>query len=408
MEGNRVELKYYDPVLAKVTCPKKLDRQYVPCKIYETEASSALLDTTLYVKANPYMYNMAIDLNTIDLSKFNSYTGRWRAKRNPSVVTFLELLETDTHPLCFVPMRNMDKEIKVIAYLEKELEKERNNIIKAGKASNNIEYELLIRDKMFISSITKNRQLFNRFQVVKKASEVYSPTPLYKRLVRMLTYFGHDTSISRYGSLPDCEVKYALANEIDISQEYKKEALYKARAVWYTRYVRNYTPPDEIEFEDNSEMLEKVKQHLRLVKGLKITYLRKRMLAHYSSSSFKTSPDAAPKGYYPPFITDKVKSPLLYSGEAWALHFTINDIDYQEDNLIYFCTPEQYVKAMTSMGRPDLVKNWKPWSDLLFISSDWYEDTNLGSPSSRKLSLAAWVLGPFIKGCIKNGRGNPL
>jgi hypothetical protein len=426
MEDNRVELKYYDPILSKVVCPVPIGRDFVPAMVSYTEGPTSLLRTTLHVKTRPgstgkfICRTEVIDLNTIDLSKFNQHTRRWKARVNPSVITFLDLLASDSHPLCFVPKWCIGNRENVISYLSDELIKERDNIIEYTNCSDSTKNELLFVDGIHVSSDTGAAQQFYRFQTVERRDRTYNITPVYKRLTKMLNYFGYYSHVNTYGSLPRCEVTYTLVDGEKVpvlSQDDKENALYKAQSLWSPRNQWNYDPPDEVEFEDNTEMLEKVKEHLSMIKGLKITYLRKRMLAYYSDGYFSTSPDAAPKGYCPPFLDSYKNFPLLYSGEAWTLHFTVNDKDYQHDNFIYFCTPEQYVKAMTSMGRGDLVENWEPWSDLLWISSDWCERNgkvnynkgiDLSTPHRRRLSLAAWILGPFTQKCIEIGLGNPL
>jgi hypothetical protein len=426
MGDNRVELKYYDPVLTKMICPAPMGRDFVPAVVSNTEGPTSLIRTTLYVKTRPgstgkfISRREVIDLNTVDLSRFNQHTRRWRLKRNPSVVTFLDLLAEDAHPLCFVPKWCIGSRENIISYLSDELIKERDNIIEYTNYSDDTKKELLFYDGMRVSSDTGTSQYFHRFQVTERRDRQYNITPVYKRLVKMLNHFGYYSHVNTYGSLPKYETAYMLVDgkpDSVLSQEDKKHALYEAQSLWSPRNQWNFDPPSEVEFEDNSEMLEKVKQHLSMIKGLEITYLRKRMLAYYSDGHFSTSPDAAPRWYRPPFLDSYRSFPLLYSGEAWTLYFTIDGKDYQNGSFIYFCTPDQYVKAMTSMGREDLVKDWEPWSDLIFISSDWCERNgkvnynngiDLSTPHRRRLSLAAWILGPFTQRCIETGLGNPL
>jgi hypothetical protein len=427
MEANKVELKDYNFALATVRLfPHSDNRGIILSKITKCKAASFLEGAPIYIEPRGNIVFEVIDLNTIDLSKFNRATGEWEGGNIPTVVPFKAQLFEDTHPLCFIPKKYRCTDW-FASYIASEIEKERKNIERTAATFSppgyNTIYKKLVTytDSYNRSTDTGNVRMFHRFQLVEEMLVKALSTKAFDRLLELVDYFVgssvfnyHRDFLSSYMSIykPISGVQPPV-----ISKEDKEKVIKKANRYWRPRNCWNYDPPSEVEFEDNVEMLEKVKQHLSMIKGLEITYLRKRMLAYYSDGAFVTSPDAAPKGYHPPFLISHVSDPLLYSGEVWTLHFTINSVDYQNDNFIYFCTPEQYVNAMTSIGRPDLVKNWKPWSDLIFVSSDWCErnskskysdEIDLSTPNRRRLSLITWILGPFTQKCIEDGIGNPL
>jgi hypothetical protein len=429
MEANRVELKDYNFVFAIVRLFSCSDnRGIVLGKITECKSASFLEGAPIYIKPRENTVSEVVDLNTIDLSKFNRATGEWEGGNIPTAVPFKTQLFENTHPLCFVPEKYRCADW-FASYIAAEIEEERRNIERTtatlnSLSSNTIYKKLVTYTDSYDRSIdTGDMRMFHRFQLVEEILVKVFSTEAFNRLLELVNYFVgssvfnyHHDFISSY--ISTCKLISGIQPPV-ISKEDKKKVIKKANRYWRPRNCWNYDPPNEVEFEDNTEMLEKVKQHLSMIKGLEITYLRKRMLAYYSDGAFVTSPDAAPKGYHPPFLISHVSDPLLYSGEVWALHFNISSKDYQRDNFIYFCTPEQYVNAMTSMGRPDLVKDWKPWSDLIFVSSDWCErnsksrygdedEIDLSTPNRRRLSLATWILGPFTQKCIEDGLGNPL
>jgi hypothetical protein len=434
MEDNRVELANYSPILAVVEY-KHYSCQEVTIKgkIRSCKSIPSLVNATVYIKVGTDPKEIkftsskeyaVVDLRIYDTEKFNVNTKRWKGG-TPTVVPLTKLLVDDAHPLCFIPKRYRKYEINVRTYLRHVITDEKKSI-ESGVKDFNSEHDFMIlsRDLYEKSLITGEDTTFHRFERVKYKRTYPALTEKFNRLLGIIKYFEDFSyiyqlteSFSKYNN------EYCLDSGVHVpvmSEEDKKDIMSKARFFWSSRNCWNFDPPNEVEFEDNTEMLEKVKQHLSMIKGLEITYLRKRMLAYYSDGAFATSPDAAIRGHRPWFLviySSYIDKPLLYSGEAWSLHFTINNKDYQRNNFIYFCTPDQYVKAMTSMGREDLLENWEPWSDLMFISSDWCERNgkvnynkgiDLSTPHRRRLSLATWILGPFIQKCIEDGLGNPL
>jgi hypothetical protein len=434
MEDNRVELADYSPILAVVKYRHySCQEATLKGKIHSCKSIPSLVNATVYIKVatDPKEIKLTssreyavVDLKIYDTEKFNVNTKRWKGG-TPTMVPLTKLLADDEHPLCFIPEKYRKHEINVRTYLRHVITEEKKSI-ESGVKNFTPEYDLMILNKDLYekSFVTGENTTFHRFERVKYKRTCPAPTEKFNRLLNIISYF--ETFYYTYQlteSLSKYNNEYCLDGGVHVpvmSEEDKEAIISEARFFWHPRNCWNYDPPSEVEFEDNSEMLEKVKQHLSMIKGLEITYLRKRMLAYYSDGPFITSPDAALRGYQPPFLarySSYIDKPLLYSGEAWSLHFTINNKDYQRNNFIYFCTPDQYVKAMTSMYRKDLLENWKPWSDLMFISSDWCERNgkvnynkgiDLSTPHRRRLSLAAWILGPFIQKCIEDGLGNPL
>ncbi len=73
-------------------------------------------------------------------------------------------------------------------------------------------------------------------------------------------------------------------------------------------------------------------------------------------------------------------------------------------SLVYFCTPEQYYDAFKDT-RPDLVENFEPWSDLIWISSDNCQRKNaenygrfvdMQTPNFKRLSLYEWIITDLV------------
>jgi hypothetical protein len=199
------------------------------------------------------------------------------------------------------------------------------------------------------------------------------------------------------------------------------QLLKDARASFNCRNSWNHDYPSEKEFEDTTEMYLQVVEHCKNIPGFQVISLRKRDLAYYSDGSFTSSPDAYPKTYAKKldngFQVLGNGAPLLYAGEAWCLYFNIAGKDYLGGNHIYFATPEQYKNAYKD-GRPDLVpEGWEPWSDLIWISSDWCERNrnktldsgiNLSTPNTRRLSLFNWIMSAFLQHCVEHSLGNPF
>jgi hypothetical protein len=379
------------------------------------------LDAGTYSIANQDYYTIVFDINTLDLS----------SPETPIAVPLVKQLVEDTHPLCFIPEKYRYNKA-TCPVTARFLKQHYRNLITSyflhslEEEVNKLPVNPVNEDSNFIVDVEDKYtdKMLYRFQKLCFSDNNRDPrgsSPVIINLLQLKSFF--EGSRVNYSEPVEIEREdRPLVHSKDIrppvvSWYQRSELIKEAKTCWKPRNCWNYDPPNEVEFEDNSEMLEKVKQHLSMIKGLEITYLRKRMLAYYSDGAFAASPDAAPEWYHPPFLTSHVSDPLLYSGEAWSLHFTINNKDYQRNNFIYFCTPDQYVKAMMSMYREDLVENWEPWSDLIFISSDWCERNgkvnyndgiDLSTPHRRRLSLAAWILGPFIQKCVEDGLGNPL
>jgi hypothetical protein len=214
-----------------------------------------------------------------------------------------------------------------------------------------------------------------------------------------------------------------------VSQEESLKLLKKCGEGYRSGWNRDY--PTYLEFEDNQEMLERVKEHLAPIPGLKITYLRKRWLGYFSDGGFSLTPDAINgnktgkvikylQGNFdqPLQLADGSKSqddigqPCIYLGEAWVMHFTVDNKNVLGNgNLVAFATPEQFVKAYEN-ARPDLLEGFIPWSDFIFISSDWCErngSTNyskgidLQTPHQRRMSLLHWIIGPCASRCLRHG-----
>jgi hypothetical protein len=191
----------------------------------------------------------------------------------------------------------------------------------------------------------------------------------------------------------------------------------------------NYNPPNKMVFESNIEMYDKVMEHCADIPGFRITYLRKVELLYMSDGEMEYTPHAInhPKysdkvieiyeneyGIRDHRIVDRAANihiyntltvPVIYLGEAWLIKFLVFNKDLLRDCRVYFATPEQFYRAYENT-RPDLLEGFKPFSDLMTITSDWCSRNDptstygagidLYSPWSQRQSLKAWILGPAI------------
>jgi hypothetical protein len=427
---SRVELKDYKGAFVIATIANRSTTsnslvEYSITTVYDISLAH-LVGTRIYSQEGIGIYSISkhnywtlvFDINTLDLS----------SPETPIAVPLVKQLVEDTHPLCFIPEKYRYHKSKCsvpVGYLGEHY----RNLIRdyiLYSLEEEVNRSPVNEDSNFIIDI-KDRYTYGmtcRFQKLYFSDadgNLRGISPAYMNLLRLKSFF--EGSRVNYFEPAEIEIGSRFlvhSNDIRppvVSQDRMSELIKEAKMCWTARNCWNFDPPNEVEFEDNSEMLEKVKQHLSIIKGLEITYLRKRMLAYHSDGAFSLSPDAAPEWFISPFSDYYERNPTLYSGEAWALYFTINNKNYLGSTFVYFCTPDQYIKAMTSMHREDLVENWEPWGDLLFISSDWCERNgtanykigiDLSTPHRRRLTLLNWILGPFVQRCIQYGSGNPL
>jgi len=374
-----------------------------------------------------HVTNITVDLNTVDITNFNPSTRRWRKGGTPTVRSFEYQLVKDIHQFCEIPNKivsDFDKKISAKEFKEgalyivlhsytttlwKGLEEYIEN--NCDKVEEDTEY--IIPADVNTSNKFPGEVVIPRFTLAHregtKSYNIKINSPWVKsRLSKVLNKSEDNISYTPVDSLTVPKISNNDINSI----------VQESLSNWSARNIWNSDPPSSIEFEDNTEMLAQTKKHLSLIPGLEITYLRKKNLVYCSDGGFSVSPDAADKSYQPSFTKERISRPILYSGNAWEIRFTIDGKDYIRNNHIYFCTPDQYVASMKEMGRGDLVgKDFVPWSDLLWISSDWCERNgsrnynegiDLSSPNHRRLPLYQWILGPFFQKCIESGLGNPL
>ena len=199
---------------------------------------------------------------------------------------------------------------------------------------------------------------------------------------------------------------------------------------WRARNAWNSDVPTVIELDKDriEKMKDQVLAHCKLLSGFEIVDLRPVNLAYFSDGSYTLAADAInqPKSGYSvkrdaegKHVVVKGKQdttaskPCIYCGEAWRIYFQFGGKDYLAGHYVYFATPEQFVDAYKT-ARPDLLgDDWQPWSDLIFISSDYCErngahakDTGKGidiqTPHQKRVALWQWILGPFLGRCAYN------
>lgn len=210
----------------------------------------------------------------------------------------------------------------------------------------------------------------------------------------------------------------------------------KIRALYYPATF-NTMPASTIDRTDNKEMLKKVREHLKNLPGIEITYLRKVYLCYLSDGNSSLTPDrinARSKLAYDNtipidknpllLVTNKsekpgycvVNYPCIYLGEAWQVGFTVGGVDYLKGCKVFFTTPETFEREYKK-HRKSLVKGFKPWSDLIFICSDWCERNgtknyskgiDLQTPHQKRMSLSDWIIGPFCQHAQTNCKVHPF
>lgn len=415
---DRVELKNYKPNLVKVCRNKVID----PGSTLNGGSINLLeLDKNTYLSSlNIYSHYAYIDLNLIE-GTYNPTTKRWKGRKNtPSCHDFIDLILNNLHPLTYIN-KNTDKHyigsfpsngaIILKDYLESVIEE----IIKKYKGNpiseDDYSYEITTKDRS---------NIYFRFSLLKKKISASIDSEL-NNLKYIYNYIGYPCAnfykeaLKKYSLLEeDLAIDTELKTPSVDTQEIER-LLKVAKKDFIVRNNWNIDPPSIIEFEDNSEMIDQVYSHCQAIQGFEIKYLRKRQLAYYSDGSMNLTPDRIDNDYHKSELA-RGHQPLIYCGEAWCIYFKINGKDYLGGNHVYFATPEQYYEAYKDK-RPDLVENFKPWSDLLWISSDWCERNgrenyhkgiDLSTPNRRRLSLLTWILGPLLQKCIESGLGNPL
>jgi hypothetical protein len=192
----------------------------------------------------------------------------------------------------------------------------------------------------------------------------------------------------------------------------------------------NYNFVTEAEFDQKriEDMKEQVMKHCYLIPGFEIIDLRPVQHVYVSDGGFALSSDAFNHPDNPNKVdvyyengfrsqeptNHKFTSPVLYDGEAWRIYFKVAGKDpLRKTCFVYFATPGQFAAAYEK-ARPELVKDFQPWSDLLFISSSWCERNgsrdkeagngiNLQTPHLKRIALWQWIVGPMISNCRANG-----
>jgi len=380
-----------------------------------------------------------VDLNTVDFSNYNLTSKRWKFKTKPTVETFLSQLISKTHPLIEFESEEFVEDLVMPAEVETDLEI--SEVITTTKA-------LVKLDNMFPASKGVSANL-NRFNVCTATtnSPVQKITNITLYDCPMTSYlrdaFNQGCTLSTNTNLyyyfnpkelsKKVETTYYLAslNPPQVTDEQRTALLKEASKNYKQEDYWIISSPNEVEFEDNSAMLEQVREHCKGIPGFEVVYLRKHIAAYVSDGSMECTLDAV--NYHTPKLSIHTEydnqnilrvlydkngsgSPLIYFGECYQIYFTIGGKDVLEGCRILFATPEQYYAAYSKL-RPDIVDNFVPWSDLLFIGSSWCQRNrlksldkgyNLQTPKSSPRSLYAWIVDSAFSRIYGNGHSDTI
>lgn len=358
-----------------------------------------------YWQLAPFLNANFVDLADVPLHLYNSNTGRWKTKNGkaPEVRSLLQKVEDGDAPAF---LYDKDLYLRIQARMMGELDDFRRPDGEECAVP-------LLEDQL-----NKNYPRFSTGTSIRpKANEALRERAIFVDF--WATLFGNGSALlywyNRY-SEGDSTVVPTSQELFTQDPEEQARLVEAARAKWRPRNCWNHDAPHIIEFEDASEMRAKLEKHCSMIPGFKVTMLRKRRLAYFSDGQMKLTPDAINHpdfGYGVSFknrehVVHKGQGtchePCIYLGDAWACRFEINGVDYLGGNVVYFATPEQFEAAFRGV-RDDLVpEGWTPYSDLIFISSDWCErngQTNydkgfdLSTPNNRRLAVWQWILGPL-------------
>jgi hypothetical protein len=280
-------------------------------------------------------------------------------------------------------------------------------------------YKVFPYDNCLIGSQDKIEEFQNLTTLIRQT--VYrNITFTANTLVKKTLTYDVNKILSHY--LTDLDLNTSVKNpfKVSVSELSEKQLnsiinspIFKEKSIPCSRWNYTATHPLTLDLNLRNEMLEKVKQHLSGIPDLKIIHLSLRKLAYFSDGSRKNTPDAInhkdtnifhTNNFYEfhndPSNKPAAADPCIYLGDAWCLYFETSKYDFlQAGSMIYFCTPEQFVDAYKDK-RPDLIENFEPWSDLMFISSDFCERNgsenyrfhiDLQTPHRKRLSLYHWI-----------------
>jgi len=278
--------------------------------------------------------------------------------------------------------------------------------------------QLLITDTEWYQNIVHNLEVLNQILPYSRSRDYLAALWNYPEYVKTST--------------ASAETEYNKKHQFSLEELYKavETSHYKQRSGFNAdraSYIEVNTPVEEIE-----KMKEQVLHHCRFIPNLEIKDLRKISLVYNSDGDFANTADAvnhpktkrdivwsAKEGYHVVPVNKDLgpqwARPVIYVGEAWRIYFTIGGVDYLQNNFVNFVTPEQFLDCYTKL-RPDLIEEgWKPWSDLIFISTDWCERNgarvkqttgaiDLQSPHQKRIALWQWIIGPLAGKCLQNGK----
>lgn len=231
---------------------------------------------------------------------------------------------------------------------------------------------------------------------------------------------------------------FFVPKQNDFTEEQKIAYLKEATMHGFPTGTFNAVIPSmcEFDFDEREVVFEQIRKHLAQFPAIQLIDIAKKYICYTSDAGslrWELTPDAVNQprfnrhfdleqdehGIYHYKMKEGCNSSeraIIYIGECWAVYFTVGGEDVLKGNRVFVATPKQFKKAYQGL-RDDLIpEDWEPWSDFMFISTNWCERNgnvnygrgiDLSSPHQRKLSLFGWIIGPLSAKYLQD-RGKPM
>lgn len=367
--NEKIPIQEYTPIIAHVKNSKIISSEY-----------PHVIGTTLHIEDTKDKIT-EVDLGQLNLDRFNTTIRRWNNKvgdKNPTIpCSFRDQLKREIHPIAYV--KTEDKE----------------------------------HIDILLDTLLNNTTKILPIDVLDKYSNIY---------IKRFTQFDKDNNIKIETPKISEEAKEKLLNTA-LNNVLNKHKIDEDSIDSY-----NITIPNKIEFEDNSEMIDKVYNKCKYIPEFKITYLRKvKLLFRCFTGTTSQQKHILYSIGQILGLKDKIdigtRKPI-YIGEAWNLCFTINNKNYMKSSGLFFITQEQLYKAREDLkglhkglhigmyGITDWIINCKPWAELMYLSSEWCQEERDGNsirlPITNAQSLESWLINYFPMGVIRKGGKDPF
>lgn len=375
----------------------KIDIVYPPC----SELQSKLVGAPVKVNEGGTQYGGAYyDISRLNCNLFNPETKVWNSEV-PTVIYLTGHAADHLTKHCNIPITK-DEYNQQVAILTSTLE-----------------------ERKFTFDQTKG--------IVKLNRTIDTECPFYKKLAMLANVIGlRQTGLdllsqtSSKGTKVDsasCTVKEIL----DISSQFPPNKSYGFIS----------TIPSVVNFDSTEKMRALIEEHCKAIPGFKITDLTHHLFFYRSDGNMECTPDAInhpsrhlhlcikckdASDYQKMFLQSTkaklnlseifiISAPVIYAGTGWCVEFTIGGVNPISGCRV-MCAPWDEFASNIGLFHPTLLDGIAPWSDIVFICSDWCERNrakeldkhiNLQTPTRRRMSLLSWILGPMLERARQSG-----